>query len=217
MTTPPASPLPLRQRLLVGGLLCAWGLFIVAALLFAPAAEMIGAARWAARGLAWLLIGLGVVVLTQATRLFVPVGGFALLGAFAGFGIMANGLAFGPGPVECSRVFSGFLVAVAGQAGDLECRVAAGALLAAPYDGVALAVLLLIPGLGLPDGAVPRLLRRTARVSLIVGLLPYLLVALLVMLAASPREGWERIVGGVRSRGSSRASAGPQRVGGESS
>ncbi|MDP2956905.1 MAG: hypothetical protein Q8N53_10840 [Longimicrobiales bacterium] len=138
--------------------------------------------------------------LKRRLPLLAPVVGLALLGAFAGFGITANGLAFGPGPVECTRVFGGFLVAVTGQAGDLECRAAAGALLAVPYDAAALAMLLMVAGLGLGDGTMPRLLRRAARACLIVGFLPYVMVALMVMLAASPREGWERIVVGVRRR-----------------
>jgi hypothetical protein len=186
----PASP---RRRWIASALLCAWGIVLQVVLRTHLGDEMTGAARLAAWGISWLTLGIGLVLATHDTPLFRPVGGAALLAALGGFGLTVNGLAFGPGPVECTRALSVPFGVLSGEAGDLECRVAAGALLAIPYDSVLLAVLLLLPGLGLHDGRLPRLLRALAGVCVVLGFLPYLLMIAAVVLLVDRRAGWERM------------------------
>jgi len=141
-------------------ILCAWGIVLQVVLRSTLGDEIVGAARIAAWGISWVTLGLGLVLATYDTPFFRPIGGAALLAALGGLGVTVNGLAFGPGPVECTHTISAVLVFLSGEAGDLECRVVAGALLAVPYDSLVLAVLLLLPALGMRD---PRALGRSVR------------------------------------------------------
>jgi len=193
-----SQPMTARRRWIACGILCAWGVVMQVVLRSSTAEEMTGAARLAAWGISWLMLGSGLAVGTHGTPLFRPVGGAALVAALGGFGVMVNGLAFGPGPVECTRTISFVLVSAFGEAGDLECRVVAGALLAVPYDSVAVAVLLLLPALGMRDGPVPKALRKLAGVCVFVGFFVYLVMIALAVLVVDRREGWDRMVRGFK-------------------
>jgi len=192
-----------RDRWTAAVLLCAWGIVLQVVLRTSAGDDMSGAARLAAWGISWLTLGIGLLLALHDTPLFRPVGGIALLAALGGFGLMANGLAFGPGPVECTRVISVPLAALFGEAGDLECRVAAGALLAIPYDSVLVAVLLLLPGLGMREGRLPRLLRALAGLSVFLGFFAYLLMIALAVLALERRKGWDRMAHAFRNEAAS--------------
>jgi hypothetical protein len=189
----PKEPASSGSRWFASLLLCAWGIVLQVVLRSSVGDEIVGAARIAAWGISWVTLGIGLMLATYDTPFFRPVGGAALLAALGGFGVVVNGLAFGPGPVECTRTISAVLVFFSGEAGDLECRLVAGALLAVPYDAVVVAVLLLLPGLGMRDGPLPRALRKLAGVTMFVGFLAYLVMIALAVLVVDRRRGWDRM------------------------
>lgn len=200
-----------RKRALVAGILCAWGFLLLVGVQL-QGAEMSGAARLAAQGVAWVLLGLGLLVGLDGTPLLRPLGGVALLVALGGFGLMANGLAFGSGPVECTRSVSALLLLWMDVPGDFECRAVAAALIAVPYDATALALLVSIPGLRSEATRLGRASSRLTKWILLVGFLPYLLLIALAVLLVDRKAGWERIVRGVRNGGAA-AAAPPGRGG----
>jgi hypothetical protein len=87
-----------------------------------------------------MFLSVGVFLLLQNTRLESQGGLIAAGGIVFGLGVILNWGAFGPGYRECTRTVSLPVVAVGGEASDLECRVVIG-YFAAIFDAILVIVL----------------------------------------------------------------------------
>lgn len=173
-----------RGRLIVGLLCVALGLFpFLAAFDIGPLHRRdINGPPWLGAVAGGMFILSGLAVAAGEERHDHPLFHLITLAMVAGLAAMANWIAFGPGPRQCSGGFTAFLFTSTRQAAEFECRLAFG-IAAGLMDGLLAWVLARSLRKYLGPGLFPDALEKFAKGVLLLALAPILIPLVLVLLA----------------------------------